>query len=55
MAKLFWDNVGERFYETGVDHGVLYLPDSSGTYVTGVAWNGLTSVSETPSGAEPTA
>lgn len=54
MAKLTWDNAGERFYETGVDHGVLYIPDpSTGEYNKGVAWNGLTSVSETPSGAEP--
>lgn len=55
MAELVWDQVGERFYETGVDHGVLYLPDSNGAYVDGVAWNGLTSVSESPSGAEPNA
>lgn len=55
MTQLTWDNVGERLYETGVDHGVLYLPDNTGAYITGVAWNGLTSVSETPSGAEPTA
>lgn len=50
--KLTWDQVGERTYETGVDHGVLYLPDSSGNYDTGVAWNGLTTVTESPSGAE---
>lgn len=55
MAKLLWDETGKRFYETGVDHGVLYLPDSQGAYVNGVAWNGLTSVSEAPSGAEPNA
>lgn len=55
MAELVWDQVGERVYETGVDHGVLYIPDSSGAYVDGVAWNGLTSVSEAPSGAEPNA
>lgn len=55
MAKLAWDEVGKRFYETGVDRGVLYIPDSQGAYVDGVAWNGLTSVSESPSGAEPNA
>ena len=54
MAKLVWDQTGERFYETGVDHGVLYPQDNLGTYSNGVAWNGLTSVSESPSGAEPT-
>lgn len=53
MAPLTWDQVGDRLYETGVDHGVLYLPDSStGVYDTGVAWNGLTTVTESPSGAE---
>lgn len=51
---LSWDNVGERFYETGVDQGVLYIPDGGGLYNDGVAWNGLTSVSESPSGAEAT-
>lgn len=55
MSTLVWDQLGERFYETGVDHGVLYLPDSQGAYTNGVAWNGLTSVSETPSGAEANA
>lgn len=50
--KLTWDQVGERVYETGVDHGVLYLQDNSGAYTDGVAWNGLTTVTETPSGAE---
>lgn len=52
MAVLQWDKAGERFYETGVDHGVLYLPDNQGAYVNGFAWNGLTSVTEAPSGAE---
>lgn len=52
MAELKWDKVGERYYETGVDHGVLYLPDASGDYTDGVAWNGLVSVTESPSGAE---
>lgn len=55
MVALVWDQVGERFYETGVDHGVLYIPDEAGVYDTGVAWNGLTGVTETPSGAEPSA
>ena len=56
MSKLVWDNVGERFYETGVDHGVLYpLNATTNTYDNGVVWNGLSSVSESPSGAEPTA
>jgi hypothetical protein len=49
---LQWDNVGERLYETGVDHGVLYIPDDNGDYVEGYAWNGLTTVTESPSGAE---
>ena len=53
--KLSWDNTGERLYETGVDHGVLYKYDSAqNKYANGVAWNGLTSVSENPSGAEET-
>ena len=51
--KLVWDQVGEKFYETGVDRGVLY-PMVGGTYATGEAWNGLMSVDEQPSGAEPT-
>lgn len=55
MAKLVWDAVGERAFETGVDHGVLYLPDAGGAYVSGVAWNGLTTVTEKPSGAAPNA
>jgi len=55
MPALVWDLVGERFYETGIDHGVLYIPDATGVYATGVAWNGLTSISETPTGAEPNA
>lgn len=54
MAVLTWDGTGEKYFETGVSKGVLYPISSSGTYDTGVAWNGLTSVSETPSGAEPT-
>ena len=55
MAVLTWDQVGERLYETGVDRGVLYLPNSTGVYATGYAWNGLTTVTESPSGAEATA
>ncbi len=51
--RIEWDKVGERIYETGVDHGVLY-PQVSGAYPKGVAWNGLTSISESPSGAEDT-
>lgn len=53
MTVLQWDQVGERTYETGVDHGVLYIPDN-GVYDTGFAWNGLTTVTESPSGAEAT-
>ena len=56
MAKLTWDKSGERYYETGVKNGVLYVYDSTGKkYGTGVAWNGLTAVTESPSGAEATA
>ena len=54
MAKLVWDQSGQRFYETGVKMGVLYVQDSSGAYPKGVAWNGLTAVNESPSGAEAT-
>lgn len=53
MAKLLWDQTGERFYETGVSKGVLYPLQDDG-YTMGVAWNGLTAVNESPSGAEPT-
>jgi hypothetical protein len=53
MSKLVWDAIGERFYETGVSKGVLY-PMVSGAYPKGVAWNGLTGVTEAPSGAEST-
>lgn len=55
MAKLVWDKSGERLYETGVKQGVLYVQDTAGTYPKGVAWNGLTAVTESPSGAEATA
>lgn len=51
--KLLWDQVGERRYETGVDQGVLYIP-TNGVYSAGYAWNGLTAVNESPSGAEAT-
>lgn len=55
MAKLTWDNASERLYETGVKKGVLYVYDESQKkYGTGVAWNGLTAVTESPSGAEAT-
>ena len=54
MSKLIWDQTGERLYETGVKNGVLYIP-TAGVYSKGVAWNGLTAVTESPSGAEPTA
>lgn len=55
MAKLIWDKVGERLYETGVDKVVLYVQEKNGTYGKGVAWNGVTGVTESPSGAEATA
>lgn len=55
MSKLVWDQTGERLYETGVKYGVLYLQSTTGTYPKGVAWNGLTNVTESPSGAEATA
>jgi len=53
MTALIWDAVGERIYETGIDHGVLYPMADTGDYEPGVAWNGLASVTESPSGAEP--
>lgn len=53
MSKLTWDQTGDRLYETGVDRGVLY-PESSGTYPKGIAWNGLTGFTESPSGADAT-
>ena len=52
MAKLIFDEVGKRFYETGVSKGVLFVQDEAGAYPKGVAWNGLTAVNESPSGAE---
>lgn len=55
MTTLVWDQIGQRKYETGVDRGVLYIPNNLGVYTNGVAWNGLTNVNETPSGAEANA
>lgn len=52
MSRLEWDKSGERYFETGVSNGVLYIPDASGAYSSGYAWNGLTAVTESPSGAE---
>ena len=54
MSRLIWDQNGERLYETGVKNGVLYVMNN-GAYGTGVPWNGLTAVTESPSGAEATA
>ena len=54
MARLQWDDVGKRIYETGVDRGVLYPRANTGLYSTGFSWNGITAVTESPSGAEPT-
>ena len=55
MSILTWDNTGERLFETGVKNGVLYPIQDDGKYTKGVAWNGLVSVTESPSGAEATA
>lgn len=56
MARLVWDSIGERLFETGVKNGVVYLyDDDAKTYTNGEAWNGLVSIAESPSGAEPTA
>jgi hypothetical protein len=54
MTRLVWDDTGKRYFETGVDRGVLYVMDGNGAYPLGVSWNGLTAVTESPSGAEPT-
>lgn len=54
MAKLVFNNVGERLFETGVKNGVLYVMGEDGAYENGVVWNGLTAVTESPSGAETT-
>lgn len=53
MAKLVWDATGEKLFEAGVDHAVLYPISANGEYTPGVAWNGITQISETPEGAEP--
>lgn len=55
MAKILWDQTGEKYYETGTDRGVLYVKKDDGTYDKGVGWNGLTAVTDSPSGAEETA
>ena len=52
MAELKWDNPGERYYETGVKNCILYIQDDNGNYPKGVAWNGITAITESPSGAE---
>lgn len=54
MTKIVWDKIGEHYYETGVDHGVLYPIQANNTYSLGVGWNGLTGVTQSPSGAEET-
>lgn len=54
MAKIVWDQTGTRYFESGVRQGVLYTQDKNGAYTNGVAWNGLTAVTESPSGADPT-
>jgi len=54
MTLLVWDDTGKRLFETGIDRGVLYVMDETGEYPLGVPWNGLTAVTESPSGAEPT-
>lgn len=54
MSKLVWHNVGERFYETGVEQCALYVKGAEGKYGKGVAWNGITAITESPSGAEAT-
>ena len=55
MTALSWDDLGHKFYETGTSHGVLFVMNTDGSYRNGVAWSGLTAVSESPSGAEETA
>lgn len=54
MARLEWDKSGEKTYQTGCDRGVLYVVDTDGAYTNGVAWNGITAATESPSGAEVT-
>lgn len=53
MSKIVWDKTGERLYETGVDHCALYVMGENGAYSAGVAWNGITGITNSPSGAEP--
>ena len=55
MSRMKWDQIGERLFETGLDHGVLFPMANDGQYEKGVPWNGLSAVNETPSGGEPTA
>lgn len=55
VGRIKWDETGERFFETGIDHGVLYPIDAEGAYSQGYGWNGLTAVNESPEGGEPTA
>ena len=55
MPKLLWDQTGDRLFELGLDQGVLYPVSATGTYPVGVPWNGLVSIAESPSGAEPSA
>lgn len=54
MSKLVWDKIGDRTFETGIDWGVLYIPDDTGAYAEGYAWNGLTDITEAPTGAAAT-
>lgn len=54
MSKLIWDNTGERTFESGIDHGVLYMMDETKAYNQAHVWNGLVSIAESPEGAEPT-
>ena len=54
MSRIIWDKTGERWYEMGADRGVVYPQSSDGRYPKGVAWNGLTAVTESPEGAEAT-
>lgn len=55
MSKLVWDQAGQKIYESGTKNGVLFTQNTDGTYATGVAWNGLTAITESPSGAEENA
>lgn len=55
MTKLVWDQIGKRTYETGTDHGILFVQDETGAHLQGEAWNGLTAVTQSPTGGEETA